>query len=61
MSLGFLNTGIITLVLTLINNGLSETFLGLWITAWLIAYVIVVPVSLSASPIIQAKIDNLYS
>lgn len=59
MSLGFLNTGIITLTLTLVNYGLDDAFVKHWFTSWCIAYLIVVPVSLIASPKILQTLDKL--
>jgi len=58
--IGSMTTGIITFVLNLVNVGLTETLIINWAKSWIIAYFVVVPVTLSIAPSIQKMVDEYF-
>ena len=58
--MGLVTTGIISLILILINTNLSGLkFLKIWSKSWLIAYLIVIPVIFFISPKIEKMVNKL--
>lgn len=55
--------GIMTLVVsgvvTLLNVGLPDDFLGRWLRAWLTTWAIAFPVLLLVRPLVHAVVDRL--
>ncbi|MFV8343488.1 DUF2798 domain-containing protein [Flavobacterium sp. XS2P39] len=58
MIMGVITTGIISFSLISINIGFNDTFLGIWLKSWGMAYVIVIPAILVIGPRIQKAIDK---
>jgi Protein of unknown function (DUF2798) len=56
--MGVVTTGIISLVFVAPDAELSTTFLLVWLRAWGMAYVIVIPAILLIGPPLQAQIDR---
>lgn len=59
LSMGVVTTGIISLVLIVLNRGLADGFVLAWLRSWGVAYVIVIPAILLIGPRLQARIDRL--
>lgn len=57
--MGVITTGAITFGLIYLNLGLGGIFLTVWIRAWALAYVIVVPIILVIAPKLQGLIAKL--
>ena len=51
LSMGAMMISIMTFVITLVNVGWSDQFLGLWMKAFSIAYVVGVPVIFFLAPV----------
>lgn len=60
LSMGIVTTGIISLVLVLMNSGLSEGFVRTWLRCWLVSYLIVIPAILLVGPRLQARVDRIF-
>ena len=58
--MGIITTGIISLILVLVNMGITDNFLFIWFKSWVIAYIVVIPAILLIAPAIQNKIDLLF-
>ena len=58
--MGIITTGIISLILVVVNMGFPDNFLFIWFKSWLIAYIVVIPAILLIAPAIQNKIDLLF-
>jgi len=58
--MGIITTGVISYSLIYLNIGYSEKFLRIWLKSWGMAYVIVIPVILIISPIIQKLVDKVF-
>jgi hypothetical protein len=58
--MGIVTTGIISFILIIINKGLHENFLSIWLRSWLMAYVVVIPAILLIGPKVQLLVDNLF-
>jgi hypothetical protein len=59
LSMGVVTTGIISLVLIVLNRGMAEGFVLTWLRSWGIGYLIVIPAILLIGPRLQARIDRL--
>ncbi|UHQ22891.1 DUF2798 domain-containing protein [Lysobacter sp. 5GHs7-4] len=59
LSMGVVTTGIISLVLIVLNRGLADGFVLAWLRSWGVAYVIVIPAILLIGPRLQARIERL--
>ena len=59
LSMGVVTTGIISLVLLVLNRGLADGFVLAWLRSWGVGYVIVIPAILLIGPRLQARIDRL--
>ena len=57
--MGVVTTGIISLVLIVLNRGMAEGFVLTWLRSWGIGYLIVIPAILLIGPRLQARIDRL--
>ena len=58
--MGIVTTGIISFILIVINIGLNENFLSIWLRSWLMAYMVVIPAILLVGPKVQLLVDNLF-
>ena len=58
--MGVVTTGLVSLTVVLINLGFTKTFWQVWLKSWSLAFLIVVPVILLASPAIQRFVDFLF-
>lgn len=61
LSMGVVTTGIISFTLIVLNRGLSDGFLFVWLRSWVAAYLIVIPAILLIGPRLQARIDRILS
>jgi hypothetical protein len=59
--MGVITTGTITFLLVCLNVGFGVTFLTVWIRAWELAYLIVVPLVLMMAPALQRLITKLFT
>ena len=59
--MGVITTGTITFLLICLNVGFGVTFLTVWIRAWELAYLIVVPLVLLTAPALQRLIAKLFT
>ncbi|MCM1988713.1 DUF2798 domain-containing protein [Oceanirhabdus seepicola] len=50
---------LISLVMTLINVGISSALFGIWIKAWGIGFIVSLPVSIFYPPVIRKVIKKL--
>jgi len=60
MSMGIVTTGIISLVLVVMNTGMSGGFVSAWLRSWVISYLIVIPAILLVGPRLQARVDRIF-
>jgi integral membrane sensor domain MASE1 len=60
MSMGVVTTGIISVVLVVMNAGMSGAFLRTWLRCWLVSYLIVIPAILIVGPRLQARVDRIF-
>jgi len=58
--MGSLTTAIISFTLICLNIGFTEKFFMIWLKSWGISYLIVIPVILIISPMIQKLVDKLF-
>lgn len=59
LAMGAMMISIMTCVITLVNVGWSEQFLGLWMKAFAIAYVVGVPVIFFLAPVARKLTGRL--
>ena len=57
--MGSITTGIVSLTLIAVNRGVGPGFAGAWLKSWAIAYVVVIPVILVLSPVVQRFVGKL--
>lgn len=57
--MGSITTGIVSLTLIAVNRGFGPGFTGAWLKSWAIAYVVVIPVILVLSPVVQRFVSKL--
>ncbi len=57
--MGSITTGIVSLTLIAVNRGFGPGFAGAWLKSWAIAYVVVIPVILILSPVVQRLAGRL--
>lgn len=60
LSMGIVTTGFISLVLVIMNVGLSDGFIRIWLRCWLVSYLIVIPAILLIGPRLQARVDRVF-
>ena len=60
LSMGVVTTGIISVVLVVMNAGMSGAFLRTWLRRWLVSYLIVIPAILIVGPRLQARVDRIF-
>lgn len=58
--MGSITTAIISYSLIYLNMGFSDKFLRVWLKSWGISYLIVLPVILIISPIVQKLVDKIF-
>jgi hypothetical protein len=59
--MGIITTGIVSFTLILINIGLSEKFLYIWLKSWLMGYAVVTPIILLLAPKVQLLVESLFA
>ena len=59
--MGIVTTGLISFTVVLVNLGLTENFLKIWLKSWVIAYLTAIPVILIAAPRIERFVGFLVS
>lgn len=59
--MGVVTTGIISCALILLNLGLGPGFLEIWLRAWGLAYLVVVPIIVLIGPRVQAAVDRRFA
>lgn len=57
--MGIVTTGIISLLILIMNLGFSGDFVRSWLRSWAVGYAIVVPVILLVGPLLQSQVDRL--
>jgi integral membrane sensor domain MASE1 len=58
--MGSITTAIISFTLIYLNIGFTEKFFKIWLKSWGISYLIVIPVILIISPMIQKLVDKIF-
>ncbi len=59
MLMGSISTGIVSFTLIGINRGFMPGFGWAWLKSWTIAYIVVIPIILIISPLLQRVVRNL--
>jgi membrane protein implicated in regulation of membrane protease activity len=57
--MGIITTGSVSLTLVGVNRGYAPGFAGVWLRSWAISYVVVIPIILILSPVVQRFVRNL--
>lgn len=58
--MGIISTGIISLILIKLNTNLTGmNFVQVWLKSWSIAYVVVIPIILIISPLVEKLVNRL--
>ncbi|MBD0258739.1 MAG: DUF2798 domain-containing protein [Cytophagales bacterium] len=57
--MGVITTGTVSFTLIGVNRGYAAGFAWVWLRSWAIAYVIVIPIILILSPVVQRFVGNL--
>lgn len=60
MIMGSITTGIISCTLILINVGFVPNFAVIWLKAWSMAYLVVIPVILLVGPKVQSLVEMMF-
>lgn len=58
--IGSITTFVISFTLVYLNIGFTEKFWKIFLKSWVIAYLMVIPVILIISPIIQKLVDRIF-
>jgi uncharacterized protein YaaW (UPF0174 family) len=58
--MGVITTGIISFTLISVNMGFGSNFAAVWLRSWTTAYVVVIPVILIVSPIVQSFVNYIF-
>jgi hypothetical protein len=61
LSLSVVTTAIISFTLVAVNVGLVAGFAGVWLRAWGLAYLAVVPAILFLAPWVQRRVDRMFA
>lgn len=59
LMMGIITTGIVSFTLIGVNRGYGPGFVWSWLKSWSIAYVVVLPVILTVSPLVQRVASTL--
>jgi hypothetical protein len=59
MLMGIITTGTVSLTLVGVNRGYAPGFVGTWLKSWAISYVVVIPIILILSPVVQRFVRKL--
>ncbi len=57
--MGLITTGTVSFTLIGVNRGYTLGFTWVWLRSWAIAYVVVIPLILIISPVVQRFVRNL--
>ncbi len=58
--MGIVTTGLVSFTVILVNLGFTETFWQIWLKSWSMAFLIVVPVILIVSPVMERFVSSLF-
>lgn len=58
--MGIVTTGLVSFTVILANLGFTETFWQIWLKSWSMAYLVVVPVILIVSPVMERFVGFLF-
>ncbi len=58
--MGIITTGIISFTIISINIGYVSSFFKIWLTAWSIAYAVVIPAILFIGPLVQSFVNKIF-
>ena len=61
MIMGIITTGIISFTLISVNVGFIEAFFRIWLKAWMMAYLVVIPAILIIGPQVERIVKLLFS
>jgi len=59
--MGIVTTGLVSLTVILVNLGFTEAFWRIWLKSWSVAYLVIVPLILIVSPLIQRFVGYLFN
>lgn len=60
MIMGVITTGIISFTLIMINLGMCDRFLSVWLRSWAMAYLVAIPAILIIAPQVQKLVERLF-
>ena len=58
--MGIITTGIISFTLISLNIGFVANFLVIWLKSWAMAYLVVVPIILMVSPVVDKLVSKMF-
>jgi hypothetical protein len=58
--MGIVTTGIISFTIISINIGYGPSFFKIWLSAWAMAYAVVIPAILFVGPLVQGLVNKLF-
>ena len=58
--MGIVTTGLVSFTVVLANLGFTETFWQIWLKSWSMAYLVIVPVILIVSPLMERFVSFLF-
>ena len=58
--MGIFTTGLVSFTVVLANLGFTETFWQIWLKSWSIAFLVLVPVILIVSPVMERFVSFLF-
>jgi Kef-type K+ transport system membrane component KefB len=58
--MGFVTTGLVSFTVVSVNIGLTEDFGRIWLQSWSVAYLVIIPIILIVSPLIQRFVRFLF-
>lgn len=58
--MGIVTTGLVSFTVVLINIGFTEIFWQIWIKSWSLDYLVIVPIILIVSPVIERFVGFLF-
>lgn len=58
--MGIVTTGLVSFTVVLVNIGLTENFWRIWLQSWSVAYLVIIPIILIVSPLMQRFVRFLF-
>jgi hypothetical protein len=58
--MGIVTTGLVSFTVVFVNLGFTKTFWQIWLKSWSLAYLVIVPIILIVSPVIERFVGFLF-